>query len=330
MDCTKQKKFKNQIIMLMKLKNFIVGLIAFMIVSPLFFTSCEESDEDASNIDTIVSVDTVRMPEENVFKLDFWADTDPEDTTISVNFVMNMNNLSEVPTIEINDTTVTGVDFGISDMFLTASLNIPYKETVEYQVSKGDSVTQGSIEMPEITEGTVNDSSLFVEDYTIKIPKADSFGLSYQFEGYDYVRIEKRSYAEWVANDEIKYIEDNSYSFSIDTSEADYRYEGQEGYIYKVYLSYLNLSAVKGGTGPLESGLGLTPNVEGDFGNGYVSASTRAYGPSVEMVPDALLKTAKVGETQDPGFEEKPEKETPEDSRKKLIEEYKRLIKNMN
>jgi hypothetical protein len=311
----------------MKLKNFIVGLIALMMVSPLFFTSCEEGDEDTSNIDTIVNIDTVRMPAENVFKLDFTANTDPKDTTISVNFVMNMNNLSEVPAIEINDTSVTGNDFGISDMFLTASLSIPYQKSVEYSVSKGDSATEGSIEMPEITEGMVNDSSLFVEDWEIKIPKADSFGVSYQFEGYDYVRIEKSSYAEW-GDGNTKYIDDNSYSLMIDTSEADYRDEYQDGYIYRVYLSNLYVSAVKGGTGPLESGLGLTPNVEGNFGNGYVSASTSAHNASVEMVPDALLKSAK--ETQKTRVGEQPEEETPEVSRKKLIEDYKRLIRNMN
>lgn len=314
--------------MLMKIKNFIVGMIAFMMVSPLFFTSCEEGDEDASNIDTIVSVDTVRMPEENVFKLDFMTSTAPKDTTIEVNFVMNMNNLSEVPVIEINDTSVTGGDFSISNMFLTASLIIPYQKSVEYSVSKGDSVTKGSIEMPQITEGMVNDSSIFVEDWSIKIPKADSFGLSYQFEGHDYVSIEKSSYAKW-GDGKTKYIENNSYSLMIDTSEADNRYESQEGDVYRVYLSYLNVFAVKGGTGPLESGLTLTPNVEGDFGNGYVSASTWADNASVEMVPDALLKSAR--KTQKTGVEEQPEEETPaEDSRKKLIEEYKRLIRNMN
>jgi len=315
----------------MKVKNLIVGLIGFMFVAPVFFTACEEDGNEVSTTDTIVSIDTIYLSDTifsvdtifssdtvylskaNVFMLKFNHSADPEDTDMYATFAMNSNNLSQIPTIEVNGTEME--DFYTRGPILYGSLEIPYGQSVQYSISKGDSTTSGNLIMPEITEGLVNDSSL-LGVYGLEIPEVSSFKASWQFENYDFIRLEKRDDHPWM-DEQVSFIESDAYALTVDTTDASINYIGNR----ELQLNELNFYAIKG-IGPKVSGMAFTPNVSGDYGDGYVTATER-HGPTwVEMEPS--LKSAQTNERREPQREHESQKKQLD----QLVEDYKQIIKN--
>jgi len=316
----------------MKLRDLITGIIGLIFIAPVFFTSCEEdgggdvstrdtivsidtihSSDTIFGVDTIYSSDTVYLAEENVFKLQFSHSAEPDDDEIGVFFAMNMNNISEVPTVEVNGKKVK--DFSLSyNGLLSGQLDIPYGKSIQYSVSKGDSSTEGNFIMPEITEGVVNDSSMLA-DYSLAIPEAATFNASWQFVDHDFVRIEKRDDHPWM-DEQIFFIESSSYSLTIDTTDVSINYNDN----YEAELRHLRFYA-KTGIGPLYSEMEFIPNVTGEYGNGYISAYESHYPSIVEMDPS--LKSAQRESKQPP-----KEGLNKEDRIEKFMEDYKQIIKN--
>jgi len=314
----------------MKGRDFIVAIIGFMFIAPIFFTSCEEESNGTSTTDTIVSVDTIYSSDtifsvdtifssdtvylagQNVFMLEFRGDPDPDDNTMDVSFAMNANNISEIPDIEVNGTQMQS--FYTQGMILYGNMEIPYGKSVQYSISKGDSVTDGSLIMPEIVEGRVNDSTLLGAS-ALGIPVARSFDLYYEFTDMDYTRIEKSDDHPWM-DEQIMNITANTYTHSIDTTEVEKNFANN----YEVDLYHLDFSTVKG-IGPYSSGMSLSPNVTGEFGNGYVSGSEYHSPTWVEM--DPALKSS---DREEPGQgeEEDGDRMNPD----AFIESYKQMIKN--
>ncbi|HKL38796.1 MAG TPA: hypothetical protein VJ876_07845 [Bacteroidales bacterium] len=314
----------------MKGRDFIIAIIGFIFIAPVFFTSCEEESSGTSTTDTIVSVDTIYSSDtifsvdtifssdtvylagQNVFMLEFQTDPDPDYNTMNVSFAMNANNISEIPDIEVNGTQMQ--NFYTQGMILYGNMEIPYGKSVQYSVSKGDSVTDGSLIMPEIVEGSVNDSSLFGAS-ALSIPEAASFDLYYEFTDMDYTRIEKRDDHPWLSEQTMN-ITANTYTLSIDTIDVEKNYSGN----YEADLYHLNFSTAKG-IGPYSSGAGLTPNVSGEFGSGYVSATER-HSPTWVYMDPALKSSDR----------EEPAKSREEDQGRmkpdEFINAYKQMIKN--
>ena len=314
----------------MKAKDLIPAILGFMFLTPVFFTSCEEGGNGTSTRDTIVSVDTiyssdtifsidtifssdtVYMADKNVFMLDFAHSADPDDNEIGVSFAMSVNNISEIPHIEVNGTPIK--DFHTYGPVLYGNLDVAYGKSVQYSVSKGDSTTSGTFIMPEITEGTVNDTSILGR-YAVEIPVKDRFDFYVEFDDADFTRIILDEDKAWM--DKKNWTTTNqTYSLSIDTTDAVINYAGN----YEAELHDLDFRSVKG-VGPLSSGLGLAPNVSGEFGSGYVSANEYFRPTWVEMNPS--LKSSVKSEPK-PGRE----KQELRMSGKEFIRAYKNMIKN--
>jgi hypothetical protein len=313
----------------MKARDFIITIIGFMFIAPIFFTSCEEESNGTSTTDTIVSVDTiyssdtifsvdtiyssdtVYLADQNVFMLEFQGDPDPDDNEMYATFAMNANNISEIPEIEVNGTQMQ--NFYTQGTILYGSMEIPYGKSVQYSVSKGDSVTDGSLIMPEILEASVNDSSMLGE-YSLDIPEAPSFELYYEFADMDYTRIEHSEDKPWM-DEKIWNTTASTYTLSIDTTDVEINFAGN----HEAQLTYLDFTTVKG-IGPYSSGTGLTPNVTGEFGSGYVSASEYHSGSWVEMDP-----ALKASGREEPARSREDEGRMEPDE---FINAYKQMIKN--
>lgn len=316
---------------IMKGKDLLLSVVVSMFMVPLFFTSCEEDGNNTSTKDTIVSIDsiyssdtifsidtvyssdTVYLAEENVFMLEFSHSADPDDNELDVYFAMNSNNISQIPEVEVNGTTIK--DFNLFRNTLTGNMEIPYGKSIQYSVSQGDSTTSGTIIMPEIAEATVNGYDLLIDAYDLQIPEATTYDVYYEFDDADYTRISKYNDDPWM-DEKVWNITSSSYSLSIDTTDVEVNFDGN----HEVELYRMNFSTAKG-IGPYESSLGLNPNISGEFGSGYLSAFESHSPVRVEMDPS--LKSASSGDSRD-----KRRRNDRGLSKKEFAKAYRETIKN--
>ncbi|MBS3808424.1 MAG: hypothetical protein KGY60_13040 [Bacteroidales bacterium] len=264
----------------MKWRDLLVILILFTGIALVFFTSCEEEGEDVSSTDTVVTSDTVYTRGKTIFLLRFkydrstydeGEDYSSEEKEIYVRFLTD--NLSELPELTINDTTFR--HFRLGDLYLMLYETIPYSKTLNYSVSIGDSSTTGTIEMPVLEQATCNDSSLFGNKDEVIVPEADSFRLEWD-SGPDYAMLTPSTF--WNQQWQEVYTEANHHS--IDTSKtwtnADVDNDGnvEASAVLVFYLDVAN---------GVQMVSGATPNVKGDYGNGYVNAVEEESLPEVGM-----------------------------------------------
>lgn len=252
----------------MTLRRMQTVLMTFVFAASVFFVACEDDDELAS-----------AEEKKPVFILQFEHDRDfysgdnyePSNYEVTVKFLTD--NLAVIPEVTVNDTTFTEFEFG--EVYLTLYETVSSEDTLDYSISVGDSVTSGSISLPLVDEATCNGESLLINDEYIAIQEDSAFTLEWD-DTPDYVKIEPVTF--WYQDWERVITDENQ--FSVDTSktwrDADVDDDDEPEFLYAFLYRFRAFNGVR-----LVSG--ATPNVYGDYGDGYVTAKVREEFPDVGM-----------------------------------------------
>jgi|GEM_PF-2574053 len=183
-----------------------------------------------------------------IFMLYFYAyseDYDSKTLIIDVDFLCNY--LSVIPEVTINGNLMTNFDF--DDGGIWGNIDIPYSNTIDYSVSANGKTTSGSITIPQEPYNVICNGVLLEEDSYNYIPAANTFNFSWICNNYDYFKYYWDSSYEYLRG----YILDPNITLAADGSS----------------YYYFDLRSRNGVL--LEPG--ATPNVEGEYGNGYVIAT---------------------------------------------------------
>ena len=208
--------------------------IIFIIILTALLVNCDEEDNPVSpGIQTI-------------FSLHFDAGMNNGIMNVDVDFMTN--NLSEIPTVTINDQNI--IEFVFDQGSILGELrNIDYSDTYNYSISAGGKTTSGIITMPAMPDSIRCNGSILIEGDNNNISAASSFHFTWECTNYDYFVCEYR-------NDENReeITSDTEITFSSDESNnIEFR--------------------IKSMTGPMVSS-GNKPNVSGDYGDGYITAES--------------------------------------------------------
>jgi hypothetical protein len=339
-----QKQFLEPIIkfMSMKIKELVVVLIGFILIMPVYMSSCQE-DEDVPardtivDVDTLYSTDTLYRTEKPVFMMEFEVYRMRGDTDlISMRFVTN--EVSTIPSIQLNDTTVK--HFYTNGPLLRAYAEIPYSRTIDYSLVRNDSSISGQFIMPEPDTPKVSGFPLVVQPEATwsppSLPEEDAFSASWNFPDADQVVLNMYRSSPWMPQQKDT-LNTRSYSMTIDTSDVPNKDETWEEEIsegvygniegYRLELSNLQVIGRKGFDFTVP-GKTPEPNVEGDFGKGFVESRFIYNNPNVYMGTDTLNTYQKSGYSglKDPPFLRGSINQSPQEKMEKLEETFKGLI----
>jgi hypothetical protein len=163
------------------------------------------------------------------------------------------NDLSEIPTVTINGTNMT--EFELLQGSIQSKLrNIDYSDIYNYSKSANEKTTSGSIVMPSVPDSVrCNGKSLTTNGVNI-IPSSDSYEFAYSCSNYDHFICELEIQDE---NEVMEKITSNT-TVSFNPDEGDHpEYEFR----------------IKSIVGPMFNS-GASPNVSGEYGDGYVTAES--------------------------------------------------------
>jgi len=202
----------------------------------LFSVSCSSDDNDSTESSKPIFL---------LYISAHTGDYDSKTLIIDVDFLCAYP--SVIPEVTINGNVMT--NFDIDDGGIWGSIDIPYSNTIDYSVSADGKTTSGSITIPQEPYNVICNGVLLEEDSYNYIPASNSFNFSWICNNYDYFKYYWDSSYEWIRG----YILDPNISFYADGSN----------------YYYFDLRSRNGVL--LEPG--ATPNVEGEYGNGYVVAT---------------------------------------------------------
>ena len=234
-------------------KEVMMRKIIFMILIIIFLNSCKD-DDDKDN--------PVAAESQTIFSLDFNAGRSGGILNMDVDFMTN--DLSEIPTVTINGTNIT--DFEIGQGSIQGKLrNMEYSESYTYSISAGGKTTSGSMIMPAIPDSVRCNGYYLTTTGSVIIPSSESYEFTYICSRYDYFICELNISDE---NDDMEAI----------TGDTNVSFTPGEGHD-PVEFRIKSLSGVRFNSGE-------TPNVSGDYGDGYVTAQSVRTEYSLGIVPE--------------------------------------------
>ncbi len=192
------------------------------------------------------SIPTSTTSCETFFVLQFEQREYDGNNTIKATFFST--NFTKIPTIIINDQKME--KFIVNSGVIGDIYNIPYSKKIDYSISLNDKITSGSINMPSKPNNISVNGTKMIEKQITTISDSNKFNLIWDSDLYDYFIFSWES-------DSINITKTTQYKSLIFDSDSS-RY-----YFFSIY-------AVNGAL--IEPG--ATPNVIGEYGNGYVSAKT--------------------------------------------------------
>jgi len=215
-----------------------LGILVRMFLVVIIFASCSDSSE-------------ILQPGDNsYFSLTFDQDT-YEDNSIVYAYFMTTN-LSEIPTVNINGENLAR--FGVYEGSIQGSMELEFSNQYSFNISSNGKNTSGSITMPNEPTNVMCNSVLLTNQGTNSFPYADSFNFSWNGNNYDYF------YCYWNTNnyslEQYAYPTETNTTFSPRNSDINQ---------YYFYIRAAN------GVRPIS---GSSPNVRGEYGAGYVIASS--------------------------------------------------------
>jgi len=229
----------------MNLKTIKLAFIASIsILSTVFLViSCDDETTDPEALTSPVTFTFKFVTESNMYG----------NKAIYVHFATLDQT---VPKVVVNGVEITRFSVGLA---IDGSLDIPYSNIVNYSVSANEKVTTGSINIPDIvTTFSCNGSNIIGGT---SIEKSQNY--SFYWEGVD-----------------------------CDYQEFRYEYYGSSSVDYREFIhkdlavfdvsnipeSVSNLSVSLYSISGFKPEVGANPNIKGTYGNGFVSASSKAYG----------------------------------------------------
>ena len=120
---------------------------------------------------------------QTIFSLHFDAGMNNGIMNVDVDFLTN--NLSEIPTVTINDQNI--IEFVFDQGSILGELrNIDYSDTYNYSISAGGKTTSGIITMPAMPDSIRCNGSILIEGDNNNISAASSFHFTWECTNYDY------------------------------------------------------------------------------------------------------------------------------------------------
>jgi len=184
-------------------------------------------------------------------------DEDYDSKTLIVNVDFLCSYPSVIPEVTINGNSMT--NFDIDDGGIWGTIDIPYSNTIDYSVSANGKTTSSSITIPQEPYNVICNGVLLEEDSYNYIPASNTFNFSWICSNYDYFKYYWDSNYEYIRG----YILDPNITLYADGSN----------------YYYFDLRSRNGVL--LEPG--ATPNVEGEYGNGYVVATNEGLDFTIQV-----------------------------------------------
>ena len=221
----------------------------------LLFVSCGKEGSTSSSVYNYTFGDP-----KPIFRLNVSADS--SSTNLSVGF--SFSDPSVMPTFIINGTHAQSYEFEGDDDWPNAHFQIPYSSSISFTVEAGGRQTTGSFAMPTTPESLSCNGVLLTSQYWLgpdSIPTDSSYRLQWQGQTCDF------------------------YEVNLNIDSRDYCYIAQsDTFTIPIPVPSLNRISVTAANGISKNVLlpGDTPNVIGDYGDGYVTL--RAYARSYVVV----------------------------------------------
>ena len=239
----------------------------------LFSVSCSNDDKDSTESSKPIFLLYISAYDE---------DYDSRNLIIDVDFLCAYP--AVIPEVTINGNAMT--NFDIDDGGIWGSINIPYSNNVDYSVSADGKTTSGSITIPQEPYNVICNGVLLVENSNNSIPASNTFNFSWLCNNYDYFKYYWDSSYEYIRG----YILDPNITLYADGSN----------------YYYFDLRSRNGVL--LEPG--ATPNVEGEYGNGYVVATNEGLDFQIQVESERtgngkLIKSRKSKEMRHEKLKEK-------------------------
>jgi hypothetical protein len=142
----------------MRLRQFLLITLAAGLV--LGVAACSDDDDPVAAVVT------------PYFSIEIDVDDGPRKApSLDCDFAMGMTGV--LPEVSFNGHEVQA--FGGEGSILWASLEIPYSDTVEWEVRRGDAVVSGTIAVPEGPGAVTCNGTTLSEGSTVEVPMTDTY-----------------------------------------------------------------------------------------------------------------------------------------------------------